>query len=139
MKDICPFCDISKEEIVLKESAHAFVILSNPRVMEGHLLVIPKRHVLNINKLRKEEWQEITDLLVEFENKILEKLSSGCDIRQHFKPFAKGTGTHVDHLHFHLFPRNLNDQLYRKAEKFKGKIYKSLSKKEKDKLSKLLF
>ena len=133
----CPFCNIYKEDRTIKETKNVYVILSNPRLVAGHTLVIPKRHVTIISQLTKEEQSEIFTLLVEFQAKILEKLSSGCDIRQNFKPYVKNSQTHVDHVHFHLLPRDFQDELQEKAEKFKDPLYKDLSEEEEERIIKL--
>src|SRR3990167_1902367 len=52
---------------------------------------------------------ELLDLLVEFQEKILRKLSKGCDIRQNHKPYVENNRTSVKHFHFHIYPRDLND------------------------------
>lgn len=134
----CAFCNIFEEGRTIKEGKFTYVVFSNPRLMAGHLLVIPKRHVTRISQLTKDEQNEIFDLLVEFQDKILKNLSSGCDIRQNFKPYVKNSRTHVDHVHFHLLPRNFQDEIQEKAEKFKDPLYKDLTDEEQEKLIVLL-
>jgi diadenosine tetraphosphate (Ap4A) HIT family hydrolase len=53
----CPFCEITTEktERVIRETESTFAVLSNPQLMSGHLLVIPKRHVEKLSELSKEE------------------------------------------------------------------------------------
>jgi len=52
----CPFCNINSEKTrILKDGNFTRVVFSNPRLMPGHLLVIPKRHVEKISDLNKEE------------------------------------------------------------------------------------
>ncbi len=138
MDSNCPFCTISKEERLLKETTQAFVIFSNPRLMPGHLLVIPKRHVYALSELNEEEKKEIFDLLVEFQTKILTKLSTGCDVRLNYKPYVKNSRTHVSHMHFHLLPRSFQDELQEKAERHKDPLYQDLSDTEKLEIGKLL-
>lgn len=136
----CPFCGSARrEQRVLKQGKYAYVIFSNPRLMPGHLLVIPNRHVEGrVSELSKDERDEIFDLLTEFQTKILSKLSSGCDMRQNYKPFVKNSRTHVNHMHFHLYPRNFKDELYEKADVYREPLYKDLSAEEKEQLQKLL-
>jgi diadenosine tetraphosphate (Ap4A) HIT family hydrolase len=138
MNNYCPFCIITKEQRTLKEGTFAYVIFSNPRLMPGHLLVIPKRHVTRINQFTKEEKDEIFSMLIEFQDKILSKLASGCDIRQNFKPYVKNSRTHVDHVHFHLLPREFEDELQMKVEQHKDSLYKDLSDEEKNNITELL-
>jgi len=134
----CPFCEITKEGRTLKEGEFCYVIFSNPRLIAGHLLVIPKRHVYKLSELNKEEKEEVLNLLTEFQDKIINKLSGGCDIRLNYKPYVKNSQTHVGHMHFHLLPRDFEDELQQKAEKFKDALYKKLTEAEKQKLTELL-
>jgi diadenosine tetraphosphate (Ap4A) HIT family hydrolase len=136
MKD-CPFCGF-KEDRMLKKGKNAFVIFSNPRLMPGHLLVVSKRHIQRLSQMNKEERKEIIDFVMEFEDKILDKLASGCDIRQNFKPYVKNSRTHVNHLHFHLHPREFKDELHEKADVYRNPLYRDLPEEEKERLSKIL-
>jgi len=137
MSENCPFCVIAKENRFLKQGAYTYVILSNPKLMPGHLLVIPKRHVYQLTELHEEEKKEIFNLLIEFQEKILTKLSAGCDIRLNYKPYVKNSRTHVSHMHFHLLPRDFQDELQQKAEQHKDPLYQELSEKEKNKITDL--
>lgn len=136
----CPFCDIQKEkERILKEGTFSYVLFSNPRLMPGHLLVIPKRHIGGrIADLTKEEREEIFDFLSEFQTKILERLSSGCDIRQNFKPYVKNSNTHVNHMHWHLHPREFEDELHHAVDPHRKPLYRVLSEQEKEQMNDLL-
>lgn len=87
--------------------------------------------------MNEEERKEIIDFVIEFEEKILDKLASGCDIRQNFKPYVKNSRTHVNHLHFHLHPREFKDELHEKADVYRNPLYRDLPEEEKGKLSKL--
>ena len=132
MNENCPFCGSAREEgRMLKEGKYAYVIVSNPRLMPGHLLVIPKRHCEGrLEDLTKEERDEIFELLAEFQAKILEKLASGCDIRQNFKPYVENSTTHVNHMHFHLYPRENEDELYKKVDEHRKPLYQDLTDEE---------
>lgn len=135
----CPFCNIEKEKTrIIKEGKHVFVVFSNPRLVEGHLLVIPKRHVEKVSELGEEERKELLDTVIEFQEKILSKFSSGCDIRQNYRPFQKQDGIKVNHLHVHLQPREFKDELYQKSQIFERKLFKKLSDEEIKKFTKLL-
>ena len=137
MKEDCPFCTKVKEHGILKEGKYMYVIFSNPRLMPGHLLVIPKRHVQRLSQLDEEERKELIDFVIEFEEKILEKLSSGCDIRQNYKSYVENSRTHVNHLHFHLHPRDLNDEMHQVLDPRQKPLYRDLSEDEKENMFKL--
>lgn len=138
MSKSCPFCNISKEETILKEGKNFYVILSNPRLMPGHLLVITKRHIQKLAEFTQQERQELFDIIVEFEEKILSKLTSGCDIRQHYHPFLESDGIAVNHFHFHVQPREFEDEFWKRSQRFEKSVFKKVVKEEKERITKLL-
>jgi len=130
----CPFCKLDpKRNKILYEGKTVFVMPSNPRLVEGHLLVIPKRHIEKPSELTHEERRELMDVVLTFQEKIVKKVSTGCDIRQNFRPFQKQNDLKVDHIHFHLIPRNLNDVIYEKYEKIQRDVFHLISEEELDK------
>lgn len=134
----CPFCNIdTKRTIVIKEKKNVLVVLSNPRLVDGHLLVIPKRHIEKPSQMTKEEKKEIFDTVLEFQEKILNTFTSGCDIRQNCRPFQKQNEVKVDHVHYHLLPRELKDELYQKCQIFEKEIFRMLTEEEKEKIARL--
>jgi diadenosine tetraphosphate (Ap4A) HIT family hydrolase len=134
----CPFCEISAIKTrILKEGKYHFVCLSNPRLVPGHLLVVPKRHVEKVSELTDQERKEIFKAIINLEEEILKKLASGCDIRTHYRPFIKQGWIKVNHLHFHLQPREFEDELYQKSQKYEKDLWKDLPKEEEEKFTKL--
>ena len=97
----CPFCEknIDKKSIV-KKGKTVIVFLSDPRLVKGHLLVVPRRHVEKLSELTKAEQEELFRTVIEYQEKILSLFASGCDIRQNYRPFQKQNGLKVHHLHF---------------------------------------
>jgi len=139
MAKCCPFCDIIKtRKRIIEEGDFVFVTLSDPRLMAGHALIIPKRHVEKISELREKEKKELFDFTIKFQEKILEKIAPGCDICQHYRPFIAQNDLKIDHLHVHLQPRFLNDELYKKSQIYHRNIFKPLTEKEAGKITKLL-
>jgi len=134
----CPFCKIDNERNrIVKEGKNVFVMLSNPHLMLGHLLVIPKRHVQKLSELTNEERRELLDMIVEFQEKILERVAKGCNVKQNYMPFINDNKLKISHLHIHLYPRNFKDELYNKCEKFQDDIFKDLSAEEADRFLKV--
>lgn len=132
----CPFCN--PKERVLKENEHALVVLSNPHKVPGHFLVLPKRHVEKPWELSHAELADIFDLIFFIEQKILGKLGDGCDIRQNYRPFMKQSKLKVDHVHFHVYPRSLEDYLYKVSEQFETELFAELDDAERSAVEKLL-
>lgn len=51
----------------------------------------------------------------------------GCDIRQNYRPFQKESNLKVNHLHFHVIPRELEDELYQKSMIYEKEVFKPLT------------
>lgn len=134
----CDFCQKEMMQRAIHNGAHAIVLLSNPRVAVGHLLIIPKRHVQKFSDLQQEECEEIFQLLSDYQDKVLEKLSTGTEIRQNYRPYLKDSRTHVNHFHFHIIPRDERDELAQKVDIHRKPFYQELSEKEEVEITKLL-
>ncbi len=135
----CAFCGDEIRNRYIQEEKFSFVILSNPRVVPGHLLIIPKRHVQKFAELTPTETLEMINLLGFYQEKILSKFSKGTEIRQNYRPYKKDSKIHVNHFHFHIIPREEADELEKKLDIHKRLFYKELSDKEREKIVKKLF
>ncbi len=130
----CPFCEINPQKtFVIEDKEFCRVIFSNPRLKPGHLLVIPKRHVEKPFELNEAERREIFDTVLEYQKKILEKMASGCDIRQNCRPFLPESEIKVDHVHFHLLPREMSDEIHL-ATSGQSALFSPLSEEERNKM-----
>ncbi len=136
----CPFCAIinQKSERILREAAHCFVVLSDPCLMPGHLLVIPKRHVERLGELAPDELADVIAQTVDLQERIIAKIAPGCDISEHYRPFIPDNGLKVAHLHIHLRPRTLNDELYEKVQMRERDVFKKLDEGDVEKYRSLL-
>lgn len=135
-KTTCPFC--GADERVLAQNEHAQAILSNPRKVPGHVLVIPKRHVEKPWELTNEELRDIFDIVFAVEQKLIAAgLGDGCDVRQNYRPFMKQNQMKVDHVHFHVIPRALEDYIYQVSEKYDTELFAALDKTEATAIAKL--
>jgi len=136
----CSFCKLLQDEKrkVIEEKKHVFVVLSDPRLMPGHLLIIPKRHVEKLSELDVNQRKELIETTIDYQDKILDRISPGCDTRIHFRPFIKQNKLKVDHLHVHLQPRFSEDKLYTKCQINHKNIFKPLCKRERNKMTRLL-
>lgn len=137
---ICPFCEIVEKnsERIIRQTKSIFIVLSNPRLVSGHVLIIPKRHVEKFGELTKSEQKELFDEAIKIQELILSKVSSGCDLSQHFRPFIKQNKLKVNHLHIHLRPREFEDELYKKVQKYEKEVFKDLDEKEFNKYKRIL-
>lgn len=107
--DECVFClpetnDEDEERLVLYRGKKCFVIMNKFPYNNGHIMVCPYRHVMNIEDLEPDESAEMMDLLKKCAI-ILKKFFNceGINIGLN-QGTAAGAGIR-EHLHFHLVPR----------------------------------
>ena len=108
-KDICVFCDAlttedDRERYIIYRGKTAFVILNKFPYNNGHLLVMPIRHISRPDMLTEEERIEIMNLIVKAQAVLYEVyhphgVNIGANIGE-----AAGAGI-AQHMHFHILPR----------------------------------
>ncbi|MGV8141424.1 MAG: HIT family protein [Candidatus Woesearchaeota archaeon] len=132
----CRFCKINPDRNkIVKRFNHCYVLLSNPRIVEGQVLIIPNRHVERISQLKDDELLEMMRVLNEYCDRIL-KFADGYMIKNNYMPFLEESERKVNHLHIHIIPRYYHDELYTKAMIHEDKLFKALTDKEYDKFMK---
>lgn len=101
----CPFC--SKKLKIVKENDLAFAIYDKYPVTNGHVLIIPKRHVSSYFQTSTEEKSAIAELLDNCKESLNETYSpDGFNIGINC---GEAAGQTVFHLHVHLIPRYYGD------------------------------
>jgi ATP adenylyltransferase len=108
----CVFCrrlkeKKSKEHLILFQGETAFVIMNKYPYTNGHLMVVPKRHCLNLEQLENSELKELFDLLK----------ASVRVLKSRFHPHGFNIGMNIgktggageEHLHLHIVPRWAGD------------------------------
>ena len=109
----CVFCQALKlksrsQAGLLYKSASAMIVLNKYPYNNGHLLILPARHIGNLEELKEPEWNEIHWLLKKSVG-ILKKTygCSGLNVGLNLGA-AAGAGI-PDHLHYHIIPRWVGD------------------------------
>lgn len=105
----CLFCKIINGEIpsrTIYEDEMVKVFMDINPSTNGHLLVVPKKHIVNILDMDKETYIYMFNLIKEKIYPLLkEKLNcEGLTIAQNNE-----LGQEVKHFHIHLIPRYQND------------------------------
>jgi len=112
----CPFCEIltgKRKQHVVAENRNALAVLDYMPIVEGHTLVIPRKHYESIMEMPERELHSLFILVADTEKAILKGLgAAGADIKQHYKPFLPENEIKVNHVHVHIIPRNPFDQLF---------------------------
>lgn len=107
--DDCVFCipkhlNEDAERLILYRGKHAFVIMNKFPYNNGHIMVTPYRHCMELADLPREEAFEVMELLQK----------SSAILKAHFKCQGINVGLNLgeaagagirEHLHFHLVPR----------------------------------
>ncbi|HBR14691.1 MAG TPA: HIT family hydrolase [Candidatus Omnitrophica bacterium] len=105
----CVFCKIfgekkDKENYILVRTQHNYSVLNLYPYNNGHVLLVPHRHVNDLSKLKKKEREDLFDLLE------ATKVTLDCVL----KPEGYNIGINLGrvagagfpgHLHVHLVPR----------------------------------
>jgi ATP adenylyltransferase len=106
----CIFCEASGKDVsdlnnmVVRKSNVTLVMMNLYPYNNGHLMIVPKRHVDTLDQITKEESHELIDELMLAE-KVLRKIYNphGFNIGANLGR-AGGAGID-DHIHFHIVPR----------------------------------
>lgn len=112
MKRRCPFCDrrVFEDRLIL-ESKNFVVFPTKGQILEGYVLIAPKRHIICFGELSETEMEEFAKL----KTQVTDLISTAYGQRPIF--FEHGVvGQSVKHAHFHgvptdtdLFPRIVAD------------------------------
>lgn len=133
----CPFCEIQGK--VLAENDLAALILSNPRKVPGHALVVPKRHTEEPWDITPEERLAIFELVDQVSQKLLAAgLGDGVDVRQNYRPFLTQGKLKVNHIHYHVIPRALEDYIYQVSERYDTELFAELDPAEAKEITRFL-
>ncbi len=109
----CIFCskpkeDTDRDNLILHRGKHTFTIMNLYPYNNGHIMIIPYRHISDFTKLSKEETTEMMEQL-KFMISVIKKtmnpegFNSGINMG---RPAGAGI---ADHLHMHLVPRWTGD------------------------------
>ena len=105
-KSQCHFCSLSKERIWI-QTEYSIAFLDAFPVTEGHVLVIPKRHVMILHDLSVAELNDVWALVGETRGALLERFSlDGFNIGVNE---GQAAGQTIGHAHLHIIPRRHGD------------------------------
>jgi histidine triad (HIT) family protein len=106
----CPFCQIVSGElssaVVFRDDSHVAFLDHRP-LFHGHVLVVPRRHVMTLPELEPDEVGALF-LLVRL---IAAALPAGLGCEGTFVALNNVVSQSVPHLHVHVVPRTKGDGL----------------------------
>lgn len=108
----CVFCDAAKatkaqdqkDKLVIYRSEKAMIVLNKYPYNTGHVLVMPVRHCGDLEKLKKDEAEEVHALLPKAVE-ILKKTYNCAGLNLGLNLGAVAGAGIPDHLHYHVIPR----------------------------------
>ena len=113
MSENCVFCKIIRKELpanVVYEDNDVIAFFSNRPVNEGHTLVIPKKHYVDIYDIPEEEAAKLFGVTKRLAQAVKAAMvPSGIRIVQNNGAAA---GQVVFHLHLHIIPLTPRDDLH---------------------------
>jgi diadenosine tetraphosphate (Ap4A) HIT family hydrolase len=102
----CPFCHLEKSRIHA-ESELALAFLDAFPVTQGHMLVVPKRHVASLFDLSEDEQAAVWKVVTLVRDKLIADLKpDGFNVGINDGASA---GQTVMHAHVHVIPRRKGD------------------------------
>jgi len=105
----CIFCQIAEKKIkteIVEESDNFLAFPDANPVVDGHVLIIPKKHFVNFLDLPGVLGIELVDFIKKVAEKSLKKGFEGFNLlMRNFE----AAGQEVMHAHIHLIPRKKGD------------------------------
>lgn len=103
---LCPFCTLKPSQILM-QNQHAKAFYDKYPVQQGHLLIIPNRHIETYFDATEKEILAIHQLIHKGKQQLNETFSpDGYNIGVNIGEYG---GQTIPHLHFHLIPRYKGD------------------------------
>ena len=106
----CIFCKIINKEIPsykIYEDEYTYAFLDIAKDVDGHTLVIPKKHVVNVLDCDVETLNHVMNTIKKICNHYVTNCGyEGCNI---INASGKEAQQSVFHLHFHIIPRKKDD------------------------------
>lgn len=112
--EACVFCtifsatNVDEKEFILKETEHAIILLNIYPYNSGHVLILPRTHVANLDELSKNVRIELMELM-NASIIILKDVLCAQGINAGVNLGKIGGAGIPGHLHFHVVPRWLGD------------------------------
>ncbi|HPA77226.1 MAG TPA: HIT domain-containing protein, partial [Kiritimatiellia bacterium] len=103
----CIFCEMDSARVIAREGS-CYAVYDGFPVSEGHILIIPERHIASFRELTEDEWLSVHKLAKKLSARLLEqdKTIDGFNLGIND---GKAAGQTIFHAHVHLIPRRKND------------------------------
>lgn len=104
----CVFCDLKDKYIITEKNGMVLTVQLFPYI-DGHLLIIPRKHYESFDGLTDIEWKTTMELSKIGRKLIIDTIGEKDDVCFLFRmPPGFKAGKTVSHAHAHLIPYNPN-------------------------------
>lgn len=107
METGCPFCAGAIQSATYAETVRCRAVYNVAPLVDGHSLIVPKRHVTRLQDLSTSEVAELFGLAQRVATLLL--AAYGCAGYDLSLQQGASAGQTVAHLHLHIVPRRPND------------------------------
>lgn len=97
----CAFCHLNNDYVIYEENGVVLTIALYAYI-DGHTMIIPRRHVRSVKELTPIEWETMRKLMY-IAKKMIRK-SYGVKGMQIIQKDGSDAQSTVEHLHFHCIP-----------------------------------
>jgi len=97
--NFCELCDNLEEFRKLSTSQHTVTTICKEPLKQGHILVLPTRHVTSLSDLTEVESKEFLNVVEQTKHLLHERYDETPIVFQNF-----GKHSSESHLHFHVLP-----------------------------------
>jgi diadenosine tetraphosphate (Ap4A) HIT family hydrolase len=106
----CPLCDeVATGGALIVDADTTVALLDKHSVSPGHCLILPRRHVDSVWELSREDVLALYEVMAETRHIVRSRFEpDGYNIGVNA---GKAAGQTIDHLHVHLIPRYLGDNV----------------------------
>lgn len=102
----CVFCDLNDKYVIYEENGIVLTVALYAYI-DGHCMIVPRRHVRSVKDLTKTEWETMRKFMYIAKKMIRDVYGvKGMQIIQKDGIDAQST---VEHLHFHCIPFDAPD------------------------------
>jgi len=113
IKDDCIFCKIVAGEIPsvkVYEDSVVLAFMDVGPISDGHTLVIPKQHIEKLHQCDPETMAQLGQAVSKVADAVSKAIpSDGYNVLCNN---GRSAGQLVDHMHFHIIPRNSGDGVF---------------------------
>jgi diadenosine tetraphosphate (Ap4A) HIT family hydrolase len=104
---ICAFCE-PREKYIFYEENGVMMTISLYAYIDGHLLIVPRRHIRSVKELTPLEWETMRKFMY-IAKKLIRKVHGEKGMQVVLKDGVTAQSTVTDHIHFHCVPFDAPD------------------------------